>query len=102
MCFAKLQQLLIRAGRKLGCADHHEQGVVILLQLWSLVSPMRVFDRQVVQTKLLLHKLQKWLTGLVKTNPYESFVSMDRLTDLFRSQLCFATAVRIDRTGDES
>ena len=43
------------------------------------MSPVRVFDRQAVQTRLLLNKLQNWLTGLVKTNPYESFVARGML-----------------------
>ena len=56
---------------QLGGAQHHEQGVLVLLQLGALVGPVGVLDGQVVQAELALHHPQQGLVRLVQPDPDE-------------------------------
>ena len=68
-------------------AQHHEHRILVELELRPLVRVVGVFNRQVVQSELLLHLSQHILFGLIQAEPDELVVAGQRRPNLLDAEV---------------
>jgi hypothetical protein len=80
-------------------AQHDEDGVAVLLELGPLVSELGVFNRQVVETELVLNLLEELGGGIVETDPHEDARLLEDLADVWDGDVAEAPTFRVGDTG---
>jgi hypothetical protein len=85
-----------------GRLEDHEQGVVVDLQLGSLVGVDGVLDGQLVQVELAPHRRELGRVGLVQADPDEGVVGTGGLVGLVQGELARPPpAVLVDGAVDD-
>ena len=87
---------------ELGGAQHDEQRVAVLLELWSLVGAERVLDREIVQAECLLEGAQERLVGLLDADPHEPVRLAEDSADLLDRDVPHLAAVGVDGGVDHA
>ena len=64
------------------------------------MSPVRVFDRQVVQPELLLHRAQHVLFGLIEAEPHELVIVSQRRPNLIDAKVGHPRAATVGGAVD--
>ena len=73
---------MMRLADQLRRAQHHEEAILILLELRPLVRAVGVLDGQVVEAKFFLNLAQQLLVRLVQANPDKSVFVFELFADV--------------------
>ena len=83
-------------------AEDDEQRVLVALDLGALMRRERVFDREIVESELLLHLAKQRLVRLEEPDPHERVGALDDVADVIECHLADASAVRVRHAGNDA
>ena len=86
---------MMRLADQLRRAQHHEEAILILLELRPLVRAVGILNGQVVEAKFFLNLAQQLLVRLVQANPDKSVFVFELFADVRNLYSRYAQALGV-------
>ena len=83
-------------------AQHDEETIPVLLELWPLVRVMGILDGQVVKAKFFLNFAQQLLVRFEQANPDKSVFVFELFADVRNHHICHAHALGVGGAINDS